>query len=154
MGFTDDQRATLENVFGSLSLPAVQTAGGGEPTELYGTPIEDLCREEVWKLETPPFDIWQEMVEQAKTGELPDARLTFMTKHYGLFNVAPAQESFMSRIRIPACQVRSYQMRGWRTFAKSTAVAIPTSPRAAPCRCAKLRQPTIPNIFKPSMMSV
>ncbi|MCF3649500.1 NirA family protein [Synoicihabitans lomoniglobus] len=87
---------------------------GAPPVEdsVFGTPIDDLCKPEVWKHELNGLDVWEKMVEHAEADRFPDDADCFRFKFFGLFHVAPAQDSFMLRLRIPAGIVTSTQLRG------------------------------------------
>lgn len=85
---------------------------------LHGTPVSDLCREELWKYEQDPLDIWDKLLAHADENRAPDAGDTFRFKFHGLFHVAPAQESFMLRLRIPGGIVTAHQMRGLADIAE------------------------------------
>ena len=97
---TDDSASGLVN----RAEPAEET--------FHGTPISDLCREELWKYEQNPLDIWEKLVAYADENRTPEAEDIFRFKFYGLFYVAPAQDSFMLRLRIPGGKITSHQMRG------------------------------------------
>src|SRR5690606_34565093 len=66
-----------------------------------------LCAEERAKREKPPEDMWDELVARAAAGEFPKGSDVFLTKFYGMFHVAPAQDSFMCRLRFPGGALRS-----------------------------------------------
>lgn len=83
------------------------------PEEIvFGTPVSDLCKEERWKHEENPLDIWDKLLAHANENRAPVAEDIFRFKFYGLFYVAPAQDSFMLRLRVPGCILTSQQMRG------------------------------------------
>ena len=92
-------------VSGNLSAPAV------EPS-VHGTPLSDLCREERWKHDEDPLDAWERLLAHAEADKTPDAENTYRFKTHGLFYVAPAQDSFMLRLRIPACEISAHQLHG------------------------------------------
>lgn len=71
-----------------------------------------LCAEEKAKREKAPEDLWDELVARAAAGEFPKGTDVFLTKFYGMFHVAPAQDSFMCRLRFAGGAMRSWQMRG------------------------------------------
>lgn len=71
-----------------------------------------LCAEEKAKRAKPPEDMWDELVALAATGEFPKGTDVFLTKFYGMFYVAPAQDSFMCRLRFAGGALRSWQLRG------------------------------------------
>jgi len=60
-----------------------------------------LVAEEIAKREAHPFDIYDRMKAEAKTQHFPKGVDVFRWKFHGLFYVAPAQDSFMCRLRIP-----------------------------------------------------
>jgi ferredoxin-nitrite reductase len=84
------------------------------PTEktVFGTPLGDLCKEERWKYDENPLDAWDRLLKHADEDKLPDAENTYRFKTFGLFHVAPAQDSFMLRLRIPACELSATQLHG------------------------------------------
>jgi ferredoxin-nitrite reductase len=96
------------------------SAGNSAPREatFFGTPIEDLCREERLKYEENPLDIWDKIVAHAAENRAPQGGDIFRFKFHGLFYVAPAQDSFMLRLRAPGCMLTSHQMRGLAELAE------------------------------------
>lgn len=94
-----------------------QAAEAEEPS-FFGTPVSDLCREEQWKYQSNPLDFWDQIVLHAAENRAPDAEGTFRFKFQGLFYVAPAQDSFMLRLRTPGCLLRSPQLRGLADMAQ------------------------------------
>lgn len=107
VGLTEKGQLTANPKAGvaNLAVPPVEDT-------VYGTPLEDLCKEEQWKYEENPLDIWEKLVAHADKDEFPNLEDTFRFKYHGLFYVAPAQKSFMLRCRIPACELTSYQLHG------------------------------------------
>lgn len=101
--------------------PASGSVNRAEPVEetFHGTPVSDLSREELWKYEQNPLDIWEKLVAHADENRAPDAEDIFRFKFHGLFYVAPAQDSFMLRLRIPGGKITSYQMRGLAGIAEN-----------------------------------
>ncbi len=71
-----------------------------------------LSSEEKAKREKNPLDMWDQLREAAHKGEFPKGMDVFLYKASGLFYVAPAQNAFMCRLRLPGGFVRSWQMRG------------------------------------------
>ncbi len=112
--FTPEQKKYLHDLVQSLDLQAVWqgegSQGAAEAPSVYGTPFEDLCKEERLKLERHPWDLYPVLERHATEGRMPDPGDTFLFKHQGLFNVAPAQPGFMCRLRIPACKLRGDQL--------------------------------------------
>lgn len=77
-----------------------------------------LNNEEKAKRKKNALDIYDEMVERAKKGEFPKGTDSFLTKFHGMFHVAPTQNSFMCRMRIPGGILKSHQLRGVAQIAK------------------------------------
>lgn len=90
---------------GNLALPPAEDT-------VFGTPLDDLSKPERWKYDENPLDIWAKLVAHADADKFPDEPDTFRFKYFGLFYVAPAQDSFMLRLRIPGCVITSPQLRG------------------------------------------
>jgi ferredoxin-nitrite reductase len=78
----------------------------------FGTPASDLCKEERWKQEEDPLDIWEKLVAHANEDKAPAPGDLFRFKFHGLFYVAPTQDSFMLRLRVPGGMLTSHQLRG------------------------------------------
>src|SRR5688500_16863521 len=94
----------------NLSAPPAEDA-------VHGTPLSDLCKEEKWKYDEDPLDAWDRLLKHAEENRSPDAEHTYRFKFHGLFYVAPAQNSFMLRLRIPACELTSTQLHGLAALA-------------------------------------
>lgn len=109
---------TFVGTNGSGQFTATPGTGTSEnlaaPTEanVYGTPLGDLCKEERWKYDENPLDAWERLLKHADEDKFPDPEHTYRFKTHGLFYVAPAQDSFMIRLRIPACELTSVQLHG------------------------------------------
>ena len=93
------------------NLAAPVAASASEPT-FHGTPLGDLCKEERWKYEENPLDAWERLLAHADADQAPDPENLYRFKFHGLFYVAPAQDSFMLRIRVPACEITAAQCHG------------------------------------------
>jgi ferredoxin-nitrite reductase len=78
-----------------------------------------LVAEETAKRQRHPLDRWDEVVARAEAGQFPKGIDVFLTKYQGLFYVAPAQDSFMCRLRLPNGIVNAWQMRGLADAADS-----------------------------------
>ena len=96
----------------SSGLPNV--AASTEPAEpnVYGTPVSELSKPELWKLEQNGLDLWDRLIAHAENDQLPDEQNTFYFRYHGMFYVGPAQESLMLRMRIPAGELTATQMDG------------------------------------------
>jgi ferredoxin-nitrite reductase len=79
---------------------------------IYGTPIADAAKQEVWKHEEHPLDSWDRVLAHTEAGKFPNEEDTFRFRYFGMFYVAPAQNSFMLRCRIPAGELTSAQLAG------------------------------------------
>src|SRR5438046_1304801 len=117
--FTEEQTHYLEGfVAGSdlrkaLSLPLLGAAG---PSDVHRAAQDrvvaegkKLTSEEQAKRAKNGLDIWNEVVAHARDGTFPKGTDVFLFKFQGLFYVAPAQDSFMSRLRFPGGIVSSHQ---------------------------------------------
>ena len=140
LGFTAEQKEYLQGYFAGLSvrLPFAGTLPDGRITNLrgpglvndaaepdapaeknvYGTPVSELCEQELWKLEQHGLDIWDKLIAHATEEKFPDKADTFRFRYHGLFYVAPAQNSFMLRCRIPAGELTWVQLRGLADIAQ------------------------------------
>ena len=93
-----------ENRFTHQPAEAVET--------VFGTPVDELCREEQIKYEKHGLDCYDTILANAETNVFPEDGDIFRYKFHGLFFVTPAQESFMLRCRIAGGALSSYQFRG------------------------------------------
>ena len=90
------------------SLDALQTAAQDRALAAGGK----LVAEETAKRQRHPLDRMDEIAGRAKAGRFPKGVDVFLTKYQGLFYVAPAQDSFMCRLRIPNGILNAWQFRG------------------------------------------
>jgi len=84
----------------------------------FNTPVEDLSREEQWKHEQDPFTLWDKLLQYSNQNQPPTEDDRFRIKYFGLFYVAPAQDSFMLRLRIPGGILTTHQLRGLAQMAE------------------------------------
>ena len=130
--FTDEQKEYLAGFMAGLTqrglFPYVGATASGQLTAdpargganlaaprdqtFHGTPISDLCKQERWKYEEDPLEIWDKLLAHAEQNKFPDEADTFRFRYHGLFYVAPAQNAFMLRCRIPAGELTSTQLAG------------------------------------------
>lgn len=78
-----------------------------------------LTDQEKWKRDEHPFDAYPRLVAQAKHNEPPKPPDNFRWRYYGLFYVAPAQDSYMCRLRIPNGALDSWQFAGLADLAEA-----------------------------------
>jgi ferredoxin-nitrite reductase len=77
-----------------------------------------LVPEELAKREKHPFDMWDEMRANAAAGRFPKGTDIFLHKFHGLFYVAPNQDAFMLRLRLPGGMLSSHQATGLASVAE------------------------------------
>jgi ferredoxin-nitrite reductase len=77
-----------------------------------------LTAEEMAKRAKNPLDMWDEMRANAAAGRYPKGTDVFLHKFHGLFYVAPAQDCFMCRLRIPNGILLSHQLHGVAAIAE------------------------------------
>ncbi len=123
-GFTEDQTSYLSGFVSGIlqarDLPFLgqdaQRRFTHQPSDavesVCGTPIDELCREEVVKYEQNGLDCYDTILANAETNSFPTDGDIFRYKFHGLFFVTPAQESFMLRCRIAGGALSTYQFRG------------------------------------------
>ena len=100
--------------------PASGAVNQADPPEAtwFGTPVSELCKEERWKQEQNPLDVWDKLLAHADKNRAPAPEDIFRFKFHGLFYVAPAQDSFMLRLRVPGGILTAQQMRGLARMAE------------------------------------
>lgn len=134
--FSIDQKRYLEGFATGVtaaraargSLPAGSAASPSGPDAIHlqaqdrvtasGKKLNDP---EKWKREQHPFDAYARLKQQAKDNAAPKPADNFRWRYYGLFYVAPAQTSYMCRLRIPNGVLTSWQMAGLADLADSLA---------------------------------
>src|SRR5262249_13168233 len=77
-----------------------------------------LVPEELAKRAKHPFDMWDEMQANADARRFPKGTDVFLHKFHGLFYVAPTQDAYMLRLRLPGGLMNSTQLRGLAEFAE------------------------------------
>jgi ferredoxin-nitrite reductase len=123
VAFSEEQKAYLEGFAAgagmkkALSLPVVEAQSGPESIhrkaqDRFVAAGKKLVAEEEAKRAKNGLDLWDEVVAHAKDARFPKGTDVFLFKFQGLFYVAPAQDSFMCRLRFPAGVVTSAQLRG------------------------------------------
>jgi ferredoxin-nitrite reductase len=128
--FTEEQKQYLQGFVAGCGLagPAFDAALAGRPAEEAPIPsgpeaIHEAARnrflsagkrlapEETAKREKHPLDRWDDIRLHSAEGRFPRGQDVLAFKYHGLFYVAPAQDSYMSRLRFHNGIVRSSQMR-------------------------------------------
>ncbi|MCV2403412.1 NirA family protein [Marinomonas sp. C2222] len=125
-GFTAEQKRYMASLLVDLNLHVALGAGQNAAEEIgpetfWGTPVEDLCKQETAKYERHVLDIWDDIVAHNNNNQIAEGIKDFMFRHHGLFNVMPAMEGFMTRLRIPGCKLRGDQMIGLGDIAEDIA---------------------------------
>ena len=121
-GFSDEQKQYLEAFLrGIAARHGGSAAPGGDaaPPDIHRTAQDrflaagkKLVPEEEAKRKSHPLDMWDELVAEAADGRFPKGIDVFRHKFFGLFYVAPAQNAFMCRLRIPNGILAAHQLRG------------------------------------------
>jgi ferredoxin-nitrite reductase len=129
--FSSDQKRYLEGfvsgiqagkLAGGAPKPAAEPIG---PDALHFKAQDEtvarggkLVDQEKWKRAEHPFDAYQRLKAQAAKGEYPKPEDNFRWRYFGLFYVAPAQNSFMCRLRIPNGILTHWQLTGMADVAE------------------------------------
>src|SRR4030095_3315649 len=87
---------------------------------IHGFPLSEVTKQELWKHAENPLDSWDRILDHANLEKLPNDEDTFRFRYFGLFYVAPAQNSFMLRCRIPAGELGAPQLRGLADIAEQS----------------------------------
>ena len=77
-----------------------------------------LSDQEKLKREEHPFDAYARLKAQAEKNEAPKPADNFRWRYFGLFYVAPAQSSYMCRLRIPNGILKHWQLAGLADLAE------------------------------------
>jgi len=77
-----------------------------------------LSDPEKFKRELHPFDAYERLKQQASKNEAPKADDNFRWRYFGLFYCAPAQKSYMCRLRIPNGILNAWQFAGLADLAE------------------------------------
>ncbi len=126
--FSAEQKLYLEGLVAGLSA-ITSGEGMSEPmgpdaahlvamgkAEADGGKLSDPER---FKRDEHPFDAYRRMKEQSESGQYPSPPDNFRWRYHGLFYVAPNQNSFMCRLRIPNGIIHHWQMAGLGDLAAS-----------------------------------
>lgn len=77
-----------------------------------------LADQETWKRDEHPFDAYPRLKAQAADGVFPKPQDNFRWRYHGLFYVAPAQNSYMCRMRIANGILNHWQFEAVATIAE------------------------------------
>lgn len=128
--FTPEQKRYLEGFMSGLQSartarglgPLGGTGGGAAPSgpdkehaEAQARTVAaggKLADQEKWKQAEHPFDAYARFKAQASSGTYPKPEDNFRWRYHGLFYVAPAQNSYMCRLRIPNGILKAWQFEG------------------------------------------
>lgn len=122
--FSPEQRRYLEGLVAGMSAARAVSVGpaASEPigpdaphllamarTEAEGRKLVD---QEKFKRDEHPLDAYQRLKSQAEGGSFPKPQDDFRWRFHGLFYVAPNQNAFMCRLRMPNGILNHWQMAG------------------------------------------
>jgi len=123
--FTPEQKEYLAGFLAGVAQLKLRSGAEAATAEtapreetIFGTPLSDVTRQERWKHEEHPLDGWDRILSHAEAGKFPDEENTHRFRNFGLFYVAPAQNSFMLRCRIPAGELNTAQLQGLADIAQ------------------------------------
>jgi ferredoxin-nitrite reductase len=77
-----------------------------------------LSDPEKFKRDLHPFDAYERLKEQVRDNTAPPPADNFRWRFYGLFYVAPAQDSYMCRLRVPNGILSAWQFAGLADLAE------------------------------------
>jgi ferredoxin-nitrite reductase len=126
--FTPDQKRYLEGFAAGLAATRPRRASamavGPDAAHLAAQDRVaanggKLCDQEKWKREEHAFDAYPRLVAQARGNEPPKPADNFRWRYYGLFYVAPAQNSYMCRLRIPNGALTHWQFAALADLAET-----------------------------------
>jgi ferredoxin-nitrite reductase len=78
-----------------------------------------LSDQEKFKRDEHPFDAYERLKAQAAGNEAPKPPDNFRWRFFGLFYVAPAQNSYMCRLRLPNGILKHWQLAGLADLAEN-----------------------------------
>ena len=127
--FSDEQKRYLEGFTTGLQISRVGRGLGGsagkanaEPTGPDAVHIKaqdkviaagkKLADQEKFKRDEHPFDAYPRLRRQALDNTPPSPADNFRWRYYGIFYVAPTQDSYMCRLRIPNGIMKYWQLSG------------------------------------------
>jgi ferredoxin-nitrite reductase len=129
--FTPEQRRYLEGLVAGMAAarsvgaaPAERLPTGPDAAQLiaqarFEAAGQKLNDQEKFKRDDNPLDAYPRLKAQASGGAYPKPPDNFRWRWHGLFYVAPNQQSFMCRLRIPNGILNHWQMLGLARLAGS-----------------------------------
>jgi ferredoxin-nitrite reductase len=134
--FTDEQKRYLEGFAAGLQVLRSGRGLGAPAAKANAEPIgpdaahiraqervlasgKKLADQEKFKREEHPFDAYPRLKQQALDNAPPSPPDNFRWRYFGLFYVAPAQDSYMCRLRIPNGILKHWQFSGLADLAES-----------------------------------
>ena len=136
--FTDEQKRYLEGFAAGVQIMrggrglaggATAAKADAEPTGPDAAHIKaqdkvtasgkKLADQEKFKREEHPFDAYPRLKQQALDNAPPVPADNFRWRYFGLFYVAPAQDSYMCRLRMPNGILKHWQFAGLADLAES-----------------------------------
>lgn len=129
-GFSDEQKLYLDGFlrgvaarYGGASAGAAAAPAASDihraAQDRFIAAGKKLVPEEEAKRKSHPLDMWDEMRAEAAEGRFPKGTDIFRHKFFGLFYVAPAQDSFMCRLRMPNGILTAHQLKGLAALAEN-----------------------------------
>ncbi len=115
-GFTAEQKEYLQGLFAGqtvrgLAFRDIVAAPGQAEAPAAPRIEEELIFEERVKKELHPLDAYSLILEHALANKTPERENIYRFKWNGLFFLTPMKEAFMARLRIPAGQLKTFQVR-------------------------------------------
>jgi ferredoxin-nitrite reductase len=129
--FTPEQRRYLEGLVAGMTAarsvvaaPAETVPVGPDAPQLiaqgrFEAEGKKLTDQEKFKRDEHPLDAYRRLKAEATTGAFPKPPDNFRWRWHGLFYVAPNQQSFMCRLRLPNGILNHWQMAGLARLAAS-----------------------------------
>jgi ferredoxin-nitrite reductase len=115
--FSPEQKEYLAGFLAGLARRDLAHSNGAAESvpleeKIFGNSLAEVTKQERWKYEEHPLDGWDRILAHAEADRFPNEEDTYRFRNFGLFYVAPAQNSFMLRCRIPAGELSAAQLRG------------------------------------------
>jgi ferredoxin-nitrite reductase len=130
--FTPDQQEYLKGFMAGVEARRAVTGQPLAPVETGGEPADPhraardrtvaaggkLTAEEEAKRRKHPLDRFDEVAAMAAEPRFPKGTDIFLSKFFGLFYAAPAQNAYMCRLRMPGGILNAHQFRGVAVIAE------------------------------------